>query len=187
VISMMGSYLVRMYSWRTLLGENGIINSLLESLGLISHPLGFLLFNRAAVVLAEVNYLMPFSALVFYAGLSGIPDDYREAARDLGTGRFQALRRVVLPLVGESLLGAAAFTFFLSCGDYITPVLLGGSNSTTFGTLISDQLRTTGNYPLGASLSFVLVACFILVYLLLRLVLRAGGLLPRKVENDAKA
>ena len=86
VISMMGSYLVRIYSWRTLLGENGIINSALASTGLTDSSLGFLIFNRQAVVLAEANYLMPFSALLFFAALSGVSPEVQAAARDLGAG-----------------------------------------------------------------------------------------------------
>lgn len=186
VIAMLGSFLVRMYAWRTLLGAHGIINGLFEQLGFSHGPLGFLLFNRGAVIAAEVNYLMPFCTIVLYAALSGVSDDMRTAARDLGARRIQTLRRVTLPLVGPAILGAASFTFFLSCGDYITPSLLGGNNSTTFGTLISDQLRVTGNFPLGAALSFVLIATFVLFYLLLRGLMRLAGLLPKSL-GDASA
>ena len=80
------------------------------------------------------------------------------------------LRRIVLPLSGTALFGATLFVFFLSAGDYITPVFLGGIGSSgTFGTLIADQLSTTLNYPLGASIAFVMLALFAVVVVALRL------------------
>jgi spermidine/putrescine transport system permease protein len=179
VISLMASYLVRIYAWRTLLGEQGLINSALEGIGLIDKPFGFLLFSRFAVVVAQVNLFLPFTALLLYASLSGLSAQLVEGARDLGARRAEALRRVLVPLSGHAILAAAALTFFLSAGDYITPVLLGGTNSSTFGTAISDQLRITGNYPLGAALSFVMVAGFAAVYWGLRLSMRAAGMLPK--------
>lgn len=179
VISMMASYLVRIYAWRTLLGENGILNKALETGGLIHKPIGFLLFSRFAVVVAQVNLFLPFAVLVLFASLSGIPSHLIDGARDLGARRREALRRVVIPLSGRAILSAAALTFFLSAGDYITPVLLGGTNSATFGTAISNQLLITGNYALGAALSFVMVAAFVVVYWVLRLSMRGSGVIRR--------
>jgi spermidine/putrescine transport system permease protein len=179
VISLMASYLVRIYAWRTLLGEQGLINDALRSVHVISEPLGFLLFSRFAVVVAQVNLFLPFTALVLYASLSGVSPQLAEGARDLGARRVETLRRVLLPLSGRAVLSAGALTFFLSAGDYITPVLLGGTNAETFGTAISDQLRITGDYPLGAALAFVMVAAFAVFYWLLRVLLRTTGVLPR--------
>ena len=86
----------------------------------------------------------------------------------------------MLPLSGNAIFGAALFVFFLSAGDYITPVFLGGiGSSATFGTLIADQLSTTLNYPLGAAIAFVMLALFLVVVVVLRLGMRAAGLLPR--------
>ena len=183
VVSLMASYLVRIYAWRTLLGENGIINSLLQSIGLTHGPLEFLIFSRLAAVVAEVQLYLPFAALVFYASLSGISADLREAARDLGAGGFERLRRVMLPLSGPAILAATAFTFFVSAADYITPVFVGGPHATTFGTVIADSLRVTGDYPLGAALSFVTVALFALVYLVVHLVMKAMHLLPEVTQR----
>jgi ABC-type spermidine/putrescine transport system permease subunit I len=101
-------------------------------------------------------------------------------ARDLGAGPLQTLRRITIPLSGRGLFGAAALTFFLSCGDYITPVLLGGtSSSQTFGTTIATQLITNGNYPLGAALSFVMIALFAVYALVLGGAMKALRFLPR--------
>jgi spermidine/putrescine transport system permease protein len=180
IVSMLASYLARVYAWRILMGEHGVINSALESLGLIDHPLGWLLFSRAAVITAEVNLYMPITTLIVFASLSSVPDRVRDASRDLGAGPFQTFRRVTLPLTGRGVLGAATLAFFLSCGDYITPAFLGGpSTSQTFGTTIASAISTDGNYPLGAALSFVMIALFLLYTGILVLVMRRAKLLPR--------
>jgi spermidine/putrescine transport system permease protein len=180
VIALMGSYLALIYSWRTLSGEQGIFNSLLQAIHLTDRPLGILLFSRVAVVTAEVNFFLPFTTLVLFSSLSSIPSGLEAAARDLGASRSMTLRRIMLPLSGTALFGATLFVFFLSAGDYITPVFLGGiGSSATFGTLIADQLSTTLNYPLGAAIAFVMLALFLVVVVGLRLGMRATGLLPQ--------
>jgi spermidine/putrescine transport system permease protein len=179
VIALMGSYLALIYSWRTLSGQSGIFNSLLQALHLTDGPLSILLFSRIAVITAEVNFFLPFTTLVLYSSLSAIPGDLEAAARDLGASGTMTLRRVTLPLAGSALFGATLFVFFLSAGDYITPVFLGGVGSSgTFGTLIADQLSTTLNYPLGAAIAFVMLAIFLVLVVLFRLSMRLAGLLP---------
>jgi len=179
VIALMGSYLALVYSWRTLSGESGIFNSLLEALRVTHGPLGILLFSRVAVITAEVNFFLPFTTLVLYSSLTAIPRDLEAAARDLGASRRMTLRRITLPLSGSALFGATLFVFFLSAGDYITPVFLGGVGSSgTFGTLIADQLSTTLNYPLGAAIAFVMLALFLAIVVVFRVAMRAAGLLP---------
>jgi spermidine/putrescine transport system permease protein len=179
VIALMGSYLALIYSWRTLSGESGIFNSLLEALHVTQGPLSILLFSRVAVITAEVNFFLPFTTLVLYSSLTAIPKELEAAARDLGASGRMTLRRITLPLSGSALFGATLFVFFLSAGDYITPVFLGGVGSSgTFGTLIADQLSTTLNYPLGAAIAFVMLTLFLVLVLLFRLTMRAAGLLP---------
>jgi len=179
VIALMGSYLALIYSWRTLSGEHGIINSLLQAAHVTNHPLSVILFSRTAVVIAGTNFFLPFTTLVLYSSLTAIPAGLEAAARDLGASGRMTLRRIVLPLSGTALFGATLFVFFLSAGDYITPVFLGGIGSSgTFGTLIADQLSTTLNYPLGASIAFVMLALFAVAAVVLRIAMRAAGLLP---------
>ncbi len=97
VVSMLASYLARVYAWRTLMGSEGIVNTLLQSLGLINAPIGWILFSRFPVILAEINLYMPVTALICFASLAGVPGDIREAARDLGAGPVQTLFRVTMP------------------------------------------------------------------------------------------
>jgi spermidine/putrescine transport system permease protein len=178
VASMLASYLARVYAWRTLLGEQGILASAIQAVGIGEGVPDFLLFSRIGVVIGQVNFLLPFTTLVLFAGLSGIADRLREAGRELGARPSTVLFRVTVPLVGPALLAAITFTFFVSAGDYLTPQLLGGSEGTTYGTTISDQLKLTGNYPLAAALSFAMVGAFAIVYGAVRFTMRAAGWLP---------
>jgi spermidine/putrescine transport system permease protein len=180
VVSMLASYLARIYAWRTLMGSDGIINSTLQSVGLVHHPVSWLIFSRVPVILAEVNLYLPIATLILFASLSGVAFELEEAARDLGAGRAQALRRVIMPLTGGALLGASALCFFLSAGDYVTPAFLGGvASSQTFGTTIATAITTEGNYPLGSALSFVMILLFVVYAAVLASGLRAARLLPR--------
>lgn len=180
ILSMLASYLARVYAWRTLMGSQGIINSSLQAAGVIGHPLAWILFSRFAIIAAEVNLYLPVSALILYSALAGMSSDFPEVARDLGATRSETLRRITLPLTGRALFGAAALAFFLSCGDYITPEFLGGpTTSQTFGTVIATQITTEGNYPLGAAMSFVMTAGFAAYVVVLYAGLRASRLYPR--------
>jgi spermidine/putrescine transport system permease protein len=177
--ALMASYLVRIYAWRTLLGETGVVNTLLESAGLIDKPLSFLLFTRTSAIIAEVNLFIPLAALTFFAALSGVSGDYKEASRDLGAGPVQTLRRVTLPLTGPAILVTTAVIFFLSCGDYITPLLVGGVRSQTVGMDVATSFGQSADYGRGAAVSFLIVSAFIVVFALLAAALRATRLLPR--------
>ena len=180
VLSMMASYLARIYAWRTILGEQGILNSALASIGLTDKPIELLLFSRTAVIIAQVNIFLPFTTLLLYSSLLSIERDLRESARDLGAAPGEVIRRIVIPLSGSALLSAIMFTFFVSAGDFITPVFLGGRNSATFGTAIADELHVTSNYALGSALSFVMLLGFAVFYVLVRYPMKLVGFLPRR-------
>lgn len=177
--ALMASYLARIYAWRTLLGDEGFVNTLLRSVHVIHDPIGVLLFTKVSIVLAEVNYLAPIAALTFFAALGGLDPDLRAASRDLGAGAVQTMYRVTLPLTGSAVLATACVVLFLSCGDYITPTLVGGS-TVTFGLTISNAFGALGNYGLGGSLSFLMLAGFAVVYLLVRQAMRLTRLLPAR-------
>jgi len=183
VLSMLASYLARIYAWRTLMGGNGIVNSTLIAAGVIHQPISWLIFSRVPVILAEVNLYLPIATLILFASLSGIPPELEEAARDLGAGRAQALRRVIIPPSGAALLGASALCFFLSAGDYVTPAFLGGvASSQTLGTTIATVIQTEGNYPLGSALSFGMLLVFAIYAAVLFVSLRAAHFLPRRAR-----
>lgn len=180
ITALMASYLVRIYSWRVLLGSTGVVNGALTGLGVIDEPMSFLIFSRTAVTIAEVSLFMPLSALIFFAALSGIPGELREASRDLGASRLRTLLRVTLPLSGPAVLATMALTFFLAAGDYITPVYVGGPESVTIGRLIADDFGPSANYGRGAAYSAIVLVTFATLYLLLRMGMRRVGMLPNR-------
>ena len=172
VASFLASYLVRIYAWRSMLGRNGAINRGLESIGLIDEPLDFLLYNRFAVTVALVHIYLPYVVLVLYAGLAPLQPSYLETAQDLGAGRLQRWRRVVLPLVAAPAMSAFLFVFVLSAADYVTPLLLGGTNGVMLGVQVQVAFIGTGDFAYGAAIAFAMLAAFLVLYGLIALALR---------------
>ena len=94
VASMFAGYLAQSYAWRTVLGSNGVVNASLERAGLIDEPVGFLIFSRTAVIIAEMHLLLPFAIIILYAAIRSIRSDLLEAAEDLGANPAVRWRRV---------------------------------------------------------------------------------------------
>ena len=167
------SYLVRIYAWRSILGENGLLNSGLERLGLLDQPLGFILYNRFAVTIALVHIFLPYVVLVLYAGFRPISPALVEAAQDLGANAVTRWRKVILPLVAAPAATSFVLVFVLSAADYVTPQFLGGTDGAMLGVRIQTALTGAGNWPLGAALSFLMLATFVACYALTLLLLRS--------------
>jgi spermidine/putrescine transport system permease protein len=170
--SFLASYLVRIYAWRSMLGGNGAINRGLESIGVIDEPLDFLLYNRFAVTIALVHIFLPYVVLVIYAGLAPLQPSYLETAQDLGAGRLQRWRRVVLPLVAAPALSAWLFVFVLSAADYVTPQFLGGTSGALLGVQVQIAFVGTGDFAYGAAIAFAMLAGFLVLYALIAIALR---------------
>jgi spermidine/putrescine transport system permease protein len=164
IVALFSGYLVRIYAWRTILGDEGVINQALQALGLIQEPLSFLLFSRIATIIVLVNFLIPLAILPIYAALQNVRDEEIEAARDLGASPFGAFRRVTLPLAWGGVFAAFALTFIIAGGDYVTPQLVGGTSGAMIGRSIASTFGTAFNWPLGAALSF-LTLVFVLALL----------------------
>jgi spermidine/putrescine transport system permease protein len=165
--SIFGGYLVRIYAWRTILGDEGLINSLLLWIGVVKQPLRFLLFSRFAVVITLVNFLLPFGVLPLYGALQNVPRDVLESARDLGGGPVSVFRTILLPLTGTGIRVAFAFAFVLAAGDYVTPELVGGTNGIMIGNVVADQFGVAYNWPLGAALAITTLLLVLVVFLLI--------------------
>ena len=170
--TLFASYLVRIYAWRSILGENGLLNSGLERLGLIEEPLSFLLYNRFSVTVALVHIFLPYVVLVLYAGLRPLTPALLESAEDLGANAWKRWRRVILPLVAAPAATAFLFVFVLSAADYVTPQFLGGTNGAMLGVRVQAAMTGVGDWPLGAALSLLMLAAFVLCYGLTALGLR---------------
>lgn len=165
LLSLFSGYLVRIYAWRTILGKQGLLNTTLLWLGLIDEPLEFLIYSNFAVVITLSGLLLPLAVLPLYSAMLNISRDHIEVARDLGSKGRHLVRTVLLPMALPGVRTAFAFSFLLAAGDFVTPQLVGGSQSLLIGNIIADQFRGIGsNWPLGAALAFVAVAIVLIVY-----------------------
>jgi spermidine/putrescine transport system permease protein len=154
IIPLWVSYLVRAYAWKTILGSDGVLNTLLQYLHLASHPLDFLLYSPFAVVLTLTHIYTPFTILPIYASLEHIPRNLIEASHDLGASPLQTFRRIVLPLSIPGVLAGATFAFVLSLGDFLAPILLGGPSGVMISNIVVSLFGAAYNWPLGAAISF---------------------------------
>ena len=149
------SYLLRVFAWKVILGYNGVINSGLISLGLISEPLEFLLYNPTAVVITLAHAWAAVAILPIYVSLEKIDRSLIEAARDLGESAFMTFVRVTLPLSLPGVIAASLLVFIPTVGDYVTPTLVGGTRGIMIGNIIQSMFGKALNWPLGAALSII--------------------------------
>jgi spermidine/putrescine transport system permease protein len=152
------SYLLRVFAWKVILGYNGVINSGLIALGVISQPLEFLLYNPTAVVVTLAHAYAAFALLPIYVSLEKIDRSLLEAAADLGDGAFRRFLRITLPLSLPGVIGAALIIFVPTTGDYVTPTLVGGTEGVMIANIIQVQFGRVNNWPLGAALAISTIA-----------------------------
>jgi putative spermidine/putrescine transport system permease protein len=153
LLPLWSSYLVRVYAWKVILAQDGILNWSLEQLGLPGAGIGY---SNTAMWLVFSYIWLPFMILPVYAALERIPHSYLEASRDLGAKGFRTLRSVILPLALPGLVAGSIFTFSLTLGDYITPTLVGGAGSTFIGNVVYNTgLGVAGNLPFAAAFATV--------------------------------
>ena len=165
------SYLLRVMALKLMLGSDGVIDSLLTYLGLIKEPLTILLYNRNAVVATLIYVWIPFSALPILAALQRIDLGLFEAAADLGAKPFDQFMRITLPLSGPGVFAAFFMVFVPTVGEYVTPLLVGGSEGSMYGNIIQDFFTKAANWPLGSALSMImLLVTMVLLAFALRLV-----------------
>jgi spermidine/putrescine transport system permease protein len=157
VLPFFASYLLRVYAWLGILGQNGAINRLLVSIGVSDEPVSILLFNRPAVVLVLVYLYFPFAVLALYVALEQF--DWRQltAAMDLGATAGLAVRRVLLPQIRPGIVTAVIFVSVPMLGEYVTPLLVGGTKGVMIGNLVANFFDT-GEYSRGAAAALVIAA-----------------------------
>jgi putative spermidine/putrescine transport system permease protein len=163
LLPLWASYLARVYSWRLILNSNGLLNWTLDKLGL---PAANIAYTNTAMWIVFSYIWLPFMILPVYAALERIPHSYIEASRDLGAKGFRTLRAVILPLALPGVVAGSIFTFSLTLGDYITPVLIGGSSSQFIGNVVYDAVNQSSNLPFAAAFA-VVPLCVMGVYLLI--------------------
>ena len=159
------SLLVRTAAWVVVLQREGMVNSLLLRLGLISEPLT-LIYNRIGVLVAMTHVLLPFMILPLYTVLKSIPPQYMRAAGSLGAPPFVAFLRVYLPLATPGVAAGSLMVFILALGYYITPALVGGGSDQMLSYFVATYTTDTGNWGLAAALGLLMLASTLALYAL---------------------
>jgi spermidine/putrescine transport system permease protein len=150
------SFIIRTYSWIHVLGNQGFVNTTLIFFGVIDEPVK-LLYTEGSVIMGMIHFLLPYMVLNIYVSLDGIDRNLVSAARTLGSTPRQAFFEVTLPLSLPGLAAGSLLCFVLSAGTFVTPQILGGPRDFMFGSLIFDALMDELNWPMGATLSFVML------------------------------
>jgi spermidine/putrescine transport system permease protein len=150
------SYLIRTYAWMIILRDNGVLNGVLRAIGLIDEPL-ILLNTDISVILGMTYGFLPFAILPLFVSIDRLDQNLVQAARDLyATGRG-AFLHVTLPLTMPGIVAASLLTFIPAIGDYVTPDLLGGAQTTTAAKLVQTLFTTGRDWPYGSALGFILM------------------------------
>ena len=160
------SFIIRTFSWIHVLGNQGFINTTLLSIGIINEPIK-MLYTEGAVIMGMIHFLLPYMVLNIYVSLEGIDRNLVSAARTLGATSWQAFREVTLPLSLPGLAAGSLLCFVLSAGTFVTPQILGGPRDFMFGNLIFDALMDELNWPMGATLScvmLIMLGSIVLIY-----------------------
>jgi spermidine/putrescine transport system permease protein len=146
------NFLVRIYAWIAILGNEGFLNDILRALHLRSESIQFL-YNQTSVILVLVYMYLPYAILPLFSTIDKFDFTLLDAARDLGASRFQSYVRILLPNIKSGLVTAGLFTFVPIFGAYAVPLLIGGKDSYMLGNIIADQLTKTRNWPLASAIS----------------------------------
>ncbi|MEM7047114.1 MAG: ABC transporter permease [Pseudomonadota bacterium] len=149
------SYLLRIFAWKIILGYDGIINSTLLTTGMIETPLGFLLYNKAAVIITLIHSWAPFAVLPIFVSLNHISPQVLQAATDLGDSQVRRFFRLIVPLSSPGLLAAFLVVFIPTAGDYITPSLVGGPTGAMIGNVIFLLFARAQDWPAGAAMAVI--------------------------------
>lgn len=160
VIPMWMNFLLRTYAWLTLLGNNGIINTIIVKLGF--QPLN-LLYNNTSVLLGMIYNFLPFMVLPIFSVLVKIDGKLIEASEDLGADKFTTFTRVIFPLSLPGVVTGISMVFIPAVSTFVISSLLGGNKTNLIGNLIEQQFRYTGDWHFGSTMSFILMIFILIV------------------------
>jgi putrescine transport system permease protein len=154
------SFLLRVYAWKGILADQGVVNQVLMALGLISEPIQMLYTNVSMLVGMTYVYL-PFMVLPLYANLVKMDFRLLEAAYDLGTTPFKAFWLVTVPLSKAGIVAGFMLVFIPAVGEFVIPSLLGGPENIMIGRVVWDEMFTSNNWPRATALAVVMIALII--------------------------
>jgi spermidine/putrescine transport system permease protein len=160
IVPFLTSYLIRMYAWQFILQRNGLLNSVLGTIGLGDNHI--FLNTHFAVILGLTYGFLPFMILPLYASIERMDKSLVEASYDLGHGKASTLFRVIIPTVSPGLIAGVLLVFIPAVGDFVTPELLGGVKTQMFGNTVYDQFGSGNNWPLGSAMSVLLMTLILL-------------------------
>lgn len=149
--------LVRIFAWKTVLGRQGVINTVLQWMGLIDEPLEWLIFTKFTVIVVLSAGWIAYAVLPIYAAMKTIEPDVLEAAQDLGAGWFTTWRKVILPLTATGFLATIIIVFVPIMTDYAAPALVGGTEGVMLATIIEEEFITRGEWGVGSALTFAML------------------------------
>ncbi len=159
------SFLLRVMAWKLMLGREGAINSAVQWMGLANEPLDLLIYSRGAVVVTLIYVWIPFAALPIYAAMGRIDRRQLEAAADLGAGPWARFARVTLPLSMPGAVAAFFMVFIPTVGEYITPQLVGGTETYMYGQLIRDFFSRAASWATGSAAAMIMLVLTVLLVL----------------------
>jgi len=163
LLPLWASYLARVYAWINILSDQGLLVKLEQHLHL---PSTHVAYTNTAMVIVFCYLWLPFMIIPIYGAFERVPDSLIEASADLGAGSWRTFRYVLFPLILPGVVAGSIFTFSLTLGDFITPLLIGGNSSDFIGNAIYDTALNGGNLPLAAALAFVSIV-IMAIYLLI--------------------
>ncbi|MEX0754521.1 MAG: ABC transporter permease [Actinomycetota bacterium] len=149
--------LIRLYAWQIVMNKEGVINKLLQGLGVIEQPLT-ILFTKTAVIIVLATGSLAFVVIPIYAALKTVNRSLIEAARDLGASWFTILREVLLPLSATGFIAAIIIVFVPMLSDFASPAVVGGREGYMIASLIEEEFNARGDWGVGSALSFVVLA-----------------------------
>ncbi|GGD45426.1 ABC transporter permease subunit [Sinisalibacter lacisalsi] len=155
------SFLIRVYSWKAILAQEGFLNQLLLSIGIISEPLTILNTNIAVYIGIVYTYL-PFMVLPLYAALEKLDDSLLEAAEDLGCSRMKAFWLITVPLSKQGIIAGSFLVFIPVMGEFVIPTLLGGSDTLMIGKVLWEEFFSNRDWPVASSVAIILLAILII-------------------------
>ena len=177
------NFLIRSYAWVIILRSQGVLNTILMKLEVISQPIQFL-YNEGAVMLGMVYALLPFMILPVYVSIEQLDRRLLEAAADLGASPVTAFRKITLPLTMPGIAAGTVLVFISSLGMFVVPDVMGGAKAALVGNVIQNQFLSARDWPFGSALSIVLaLLSLILIFLYYRVIRAQKG--DSNAENMA--
>jgi spermidine/putrescine transport system permease protein len=155
IIPFWTNFMIRVFAWRNILGNNGFLNEFLVRCRIIQEYIPFM-YNQKAVVLVLIYMYLPYAILPLFSTIDKFDFSLLEAARDLGASKSMSMFRVLLPNIRSGIYTSVIFTFIPIFGAYAVPLLVGGTDSYMLGNVVADQLTKARNWPLASAISMVL-------------------------------